>query len=551
MDGFEFSRLPGLLDDPLIISDDLLPFPSNVHIAPLRNPAPARYGNVSAPLPLEPLADNATHTAKEKRQSNGTTVPAASKSKSSPYLKQRDALVKKNTKKPNLAISELVEAHHADEPLNGFIQLPSFVSLAVVEKSPAISARSLNIDRRFRSDIELLAESSRDDYRHLPFPAQTGKTAIVPPLPLLPAMVAGLNEPPLSAGLLPSMELETTTSSGMLRDTGGEARGSKRKRDGRSHGLPPEMMINSPELGFVTLPDTTLDYPEIGMSAVGEGLDDHVSPETEAKTKSTKSHKKKIEVVERRAPRKWSTAESTYLMTGVTRYGVGKWKQILRDKSFTFQDRKPGDLKDRYRVCTATPEAKTRPTKPRDRSKIPADPPDDGDAKTRRRKWTQEEDDALLQGLAKHGFGWTAMQSDLDIGLSHRRATDLRDRVRTKFPDSYRHAGATSLQDHGDEAAQPHKPELGVAGDKGISKIESAKQRSISGIKQATAATVSSSSSWPAASTSSATMIPHINPTYDPVAPPLPTPTATGGHSSFNWNDTVLQHLPSLMDWDV
>ena len=531
MNGFEWSRLPGLLDDPLIISDDLLPLPSNVHIAPLRNPAPSRYGNVPAPSPLEPLADNDALTTKPKR--NGTTVPVGSKSKSSPHLRQRDSLVKKSTKKPNLAISELLEAHRPNEITHDAIHLPSFVSLAVVEKSPAISARSLNTDRRFKSDIELLLESSKDDYRHLPLPAQPGKSTVVPPLPLLPAMVAGLNEPPLSAGLLPSMELETTTSNGMLRDTGGEARGLKRKRDGRSHGLPPEMMINSPELGFVTLPDTSIDDPVLGTSPVDEGLEDHVSPEIEARKKPPRLRKDKVEF-SRRAPRKWSTAESTYLMVGVARYGVGKWKQILRDKTFTFHDRKPCDLKDRYRVCTATPGTKTRTTKPRDRSKKAAEPVEEGgDARARRRKWTQEEDDALLQGLAKHGFGWTAMQSDAEIGLGHRRATDLRDRVRTKFPDSYRYAGVKS-EGEGAQVIPPEKLKPGADLKGRTPKVTTAKPHSSKGIKNGTAAADS-----------------HIDSTNDPVAPPLPTPTAAGGHSSFNWNDTVLQHLPSLMDWDV
>lgn len=61
-----------------------------------------------------------------------------------------------------------------------------------------------------------------------------------------------------------------------------------------------------------------------------------------------------------------------------------------------------------------------------------------------RRPFTTAEDEALLKGYAVHGFQWTLIQQDQRLQLSHRKATDLRDRFRTKFPHAYRDGGSVS-----------------------------------------------------------------------------------------------------------
>ncbi|KAL2219187.1 MYB DNA-binding domain protein [Thermoascus aurantiacus ATCC 26904] len=63
-----------------------------------------------------------------------------------------------------------------------------------------------------------------------------------------------------------------------------------------------------------------------------------------------------------------------------------------------------------------------------------------------RRPFTPAEDEALLKGYAVHGFQWTRIQKDKRLNLGHRRATDLRDRFRTKFPHAYREGGSVSLK---------------------------------------------------------------------------------------------------------
>lgn len=61
-----------------------------------------------------------------------------------------------------------------------------------------------------------------------------------------------------------------------------------------------------------------------------------------------------------------------------------------------------------------------------------------------RRAFTAAEDEAILKGYAVHGFQWSLIQQDRRLNLYHRKPTDLRDRFRTRFPNSYREGGSVS-----------------------------------------------------------------------------------------------------------
>lgn len=164
------------------------------------------------------------------------------------------------------------------------------------------------------------------------------------------------------------------------------------------------------------------------------------------------------------------------MLKGVARFGIGNWTKILKCSDFNFRSRTALDLKDRFRVCcpddyktirstrlekpvssegqstdlgaqdsTRIAEAK-RGRKPerKSRSQLHELGIDEDFAKVSRRKrtaYSPAEDAALLIGFTIYGKSWTAIQQDPNLGLSNRTATDLRDRMRTKYPEDYEKAG--------------------------------------------------------------------------------------------------------------
>ena len=61
-----------------------------------------------------------------------------------------------------------------------------------------------------------------------------------------------------------------------------------------------------------------------------------------------------------------------------------------------------------------------------------------------RRNFTDEEDQALLKGFREQGPSWVSIAKDEAFREHGRTPTDLRDRLRTKFPEKYAQAGLAS-----------------------------------------------------------------------------------------------------------
>jgi hypothetical protein len=464
--------LPGLLDNPQFTND--LPW-NNLSIAPLRNPAPPQQRNANAPSPLEP--GNASAVGPSGRSRSGSSQGLRRDgSRRPPNITPSDVLQARESRKPHLAISELVDDN--DDASSSSGQLPSFVSLSVVEKSPTQTPQLLHQTSlapahkrpRLESDSE---HASHDLGRQLPRPAQR-EQAVHRLAPLLPTMVTGLHEPPPSAALLPSMDPDrrpgiaraNTTSKIQVKDI-------LMDPDSRSPS-PIRHPFQSNEH------DPALSHPHRPLirssTETFSGSDTRTSKTPLTSTIQTKDGKT------RRARRKWTDDETRDLLQGVRTHGAGKWKQILQDKSYTFHERSAVDLKDRYRVCAKdenilathggggggggipsppsttgapvsptasdTPSAQNPPMQPSSASRAgsPVGATGAHKARRKRRAWTSEEDDALLQGVAKHGFQWTAIHDDQSLGLGHRRATDLRDRIRNKYPEGYRQAETKPLR---------------------------------------------------------------------------------------------------------
>lgn len=221
----------------------------------------------------------------------------------------------------------------------------------------------------------------------------------------------------------------------------------------------------------------------------------HSSPEATSHRRASSETDKGSNKGRKRATkprRKWSDEETNHLLLGVNRHGVGKWTSILEDPDFTFNERTAGDLKDRFRTCcpdelrnsskkSSSREHSSSKSKAsskkglhseniliddsKSRSKGPKGSPTDSDSNKKksrahrknmedlaelgihgpfkkshrreRRPFTEQDDHEILEGLEYYGPAWTKIQRDPRFHLSTRQPTDLRDRVRNKYPAVY------------------------------------------------------------------------------------------------------------------
>lgn len=309
------------------------------------------------------------------------------------------------------------------------------------------------------------ALTTKEDFVQLPQPLKKQKSMqlsqqVVPPI------IAGLHEPPPNVAVFPPIT------------TGPFDNGEPLNR-----GLLKELGTNAPT------PPSNDDRP----------VDKKPNTPTEKATTKVKRRATK--------PRnKWTDEETNNLLLGVSRHGVGKWTLIMEDPDFKFNGRTPGDLKDRFRTCCpeemredskkqstkedekaaassdgsrpkyglqlvdllidepsekdpSTPVDSDAPTKPRksrahrkkmeDLAELGICAPFKKSVRRERRAFTEEDDKQILDGLAEYGPSWTKIQRDPKYKLISRQPTDLRDRVRNKYPEIYARIekGALQLKD--------------------------------------------------------------------------------------------------------
>ncbi|KAI0125090.1 MYB DNA-binding domain-containing protein [Xylariales sp. AK1849] len=233
-------------------------------------------------------------------------------------------------------------------------------------------------------------------------------------------------------------------------------------------------------------------------------------PEEEAASSPPDVERTPTGRIKRRAAkprRKWSEEETNHLLLGASKHGVGRWNDILKDPEYKFNDRTAGDLKDRFRTCCPE-ELKTKvkhggqhgkstavlagtkprkglmsenilnePEEPADSDNAPSVQNDSDSApkqrKSRahrrkledlaelgintkepfkksqrrgRRPFSEQDDREILQGFEKYGPHWTRIQRDPKFHLSTRQPTDLRDRLRNKYPEKFSGAEKTAMQ---------------------------------------------------------------------------------------------------------
>ncbi|OLN96499.1 telomere-associated protein 1 [Colletotrichum chlorophyti] len=304
------------------------------------------------------------------------------------------------------------------------------------------------------------AVATKDDFVQLPQPVKKQKPIQPQVMPAMPPIINGLHEPPPDAALFPPIASNDFNE-------------------------PESNQLKSIREFAPVLEERDTDKP----------VDADPATNKSSKASGGKTRKKAM-----KPRRKWSEAETNHLLLGVNRHGVGKWTDILADPDFNFNDRTAGDLKDRFRTCcpnelrrsnsdtkiTSTTASSTTPGDPKAKPKsgllseniliaqeeaasseqqhlAPHDPDDLPKMKKsrahrkkledlaelgihgpfkkshrrERRPFTDQDDKQILEGLDKYGPAWTKIQRDPRFSLSGRQPTDLRDRVRNKYPSVY------------------------------------------------------------------------------------------------------------------
>lgn len=312
----------------------------------------------------------------------------------------------------------------------------------------------------------------QDDFIQLPQPPKKKRSAQQLDLP---PIIIGLHSPPEDAGMFPPIKCAT----GSLQDDDPSADNRSRSQTARRAGFYDELL-------------NLRSRPSDSQSAVGRE-----QQQATVQVEGVPSEKKKA--TKKRRP--WSAAETTALLRGLQRHGKGHWTKILQDPDFSFDRRTPADLKDRFRsilpeelkesrkqvkaasepsVRTAVPldmildvdGAKDDPAKgetdslkknstesspthansstrkktgPRphrvdieDLRKLGIEGPLKDSGRRKRTAFTEQDDQEILEGLETYGPQWRAIRDDPRFHLQNRKPTDLRDRLRNKYPDRLR-----------------------------------------------------------------------------------------------------------------
>lgn len=519
----------------------------SLRIAPLRDQASSR--NLSVPSLLDPNTneDNDTKSVPRPPNPSGNALAPESLPTVNEFV---DAA---RTKKAEPPAEPHSTAELPPKPI-----LPAFVNLRALERVPFSS--SFDDDAfhgpRKRRRLDPQAETF-GEHLQLPIPQAQKEQRPAPFGPF--AILNGLNEPPPNAALLPPIEAGSSISHLLNKPSRGVADEADAGAAGpvntvAADGQPVErreaklkeiLNANNDEHNADEhIRDLNTAEPAArGQTAVKASAPTPLNEQSLAEASSlqephgTQPLSPKSRGRSRKNLRKWTEEETTDLLRGVVKCGIGNWTTILAQPELKFNHRTASNLKDRFRVCcpwayrasdpneaikqlrdhlantllkahaegsnenpgrmrppipslastssessagsmssdatsykpsassmsSGTPDtehsAPATANQASSATPIPSFSPSASDTtleslgipeahvstkskRRSRRPFTTAEDEALLKGYAVHGFQWTLIQQDKHLNLGHRKATDLRDRFRTKFPHVYRDGGS-------------------------------------------------------------------------------------------------------------
>ncbi|GAP90189.1 putative MYB DNA-binding domain-containing protein [Rosellinia necatrix] len=313
-------------------------------------------------------------------------------------------------------------------------------------------------------DVSTRKRPVKEDFPQLPQPPKKQK----PTTHMFPPMIVGLLEPPSNSNAALFPPISSSSFESRPRSEPPQALNLTKPPD--VQGLPEETIVPSPP-------------PDAERTPTGK--------------------------IKRRAAkprRKWSEEETNHLLLGVSKHGVGRWTDILEDPGYKFNERTAGDLKDRFRTCCpeelrgstgakgdglelpAAPRNEKKPRKglmsenilndteeeietdrtwpgqndsesvPKQRksrahrkkledlAELGIKGPFKKSQRRERRPFSEQDDREILEGFELYGPHWTKIQRDPRFNLSSRQPTDLRDRLRNKYPEKFVSTEKTTMQ---------------------------------------------------------------------------------------------------------
>ena len=327
-----------------------LPQFQSLRIAPLRHPVSSR--GLSVPSPLEP---NASTVCESKASPSGgtgpTNLPTVTEFPNTAQTKKNDDSVSSSEPPPPKPI------------------LPAFVNLRALERVPFSSFDEDAHLARKRRRLDPHADTFGGDHLQLPIPQQHKEHRPPPFGPF--AILNGLNEPPPNAALLPPIEAGSITQllSKPTREdsvvepallTASNAIGSYtgEKREARI-----DEILDSP-VGDKTGEDSEqgdVDEPSASSAGAKQTGSEQIRGSNAGKEslsttdKSPEPPSPKTRGRSRKNLRKWTEEETTALLRGVVKCGIGNWTAILAQPELQFNKRSASNLKDRYSLITINP----------------------------------------------------------------------------------------------------------------------------------------------------------------------------------------------------
>jgi hypothetical protein len=351
----EFGNALRPFDESLLRELPQLP----LRIAPLREPVSSR--TLSVPSPLEPNASGARDSNNiSNSNSNSGKVPANAKAGLPTVTEFLNAARTKNTEISTDAQSNV---ERPPRPI-----LPAFVNLRALEKFPFSS--SFDDDAlqgpRKRRCRDLQADSF-SEHLQLPIP-QAQKEQRPPPFGPF-AILNGLNEPPPNAALLPPIEAGSNISQLLIKPSGGDAAVDSGALVSAQGLLTEGQHVERRDAKLEEILGTSLDVDEGDDHNDNDGnveSTDPVDPDTR-----NPDHLKKYEALppksgqnapmspkargrSRKNLRRWTDEETTTLLRGVLKCGIGNWTAILAQPELEFNQRTASNLKDRYSLLSCT-----------------------------------------------------------------------------------------------------------------------------------------------------------------------------------------------------